>query len=509
MSVSNDPAGITDVAIVGLGPVGATLALLLGQVGLSVVVLEREAEPYALPRAVHFDDEVMRVLQTVGVATEVLPQTCLSPGMLFVDADGRRLLDWSRPATIGAQGWHESYRFHQPHLEHVLRQKLSETPGATVLTRRDVFAIDQDADGATIRFEDLASGQLEQLRSRYVVGCDGARSLVRRLIGSTSVDLGFHERWLVVDCLLKRERPDLGDHSIQFCEPERPATYVRGVGQRRRWEISARDDESNAALMEPAKIWQLLSRWITPDDADLERAAVYMFHSVVARKWRERRLLIAGDSAHQTPPFLGQGLGAGIRDVSNLAWKLVAVIRGSAPDTLLDSYQSERVPHVTEYIELAVRLGGLINTRAVENALPGATVSTGPVRMSSIKPSLGPGLAPDGALPIGTPAPQPRMTDGRLLDDHVGYVFALIARSTDAAAEDVLRRQCEQQGVAFVVADDNGPLRAWLDQSGIAAALVRPDRYVLAVAESSIGAAALLTHALHLQSSQDRQSCAA
>ena len=506
MSVSDKTV---DVAIVGLGPVGATLALLLTQAGLSITVLEREAKPYPLPRAVHFDDEVMRVFQTIGIAADVLPSTCLSPGMLFVDADGRCMLDWSRPATIGPQGWHESYRFHQPDLERVLRHKLETLPEATVLTRRDVFAIDQDADGATLRFEDLASGQLEQIRARYVVGCDGARSLVRRLIGSTSTDLGFHERWLVVDCLLKRDRPDLGDHSIQFCEPERPATYVRGVGQRRRWEITARDDESNAALIEPAKIWQLLSRWITPEDADLERAAVYMFHSVVARRWRRDRLLIAGDSAHQTPPFLGQGLCAGIRDVSNLAWKLIAVIGGCADDALLDTYASERVPHVTEYIELAVRLGGLINTRAVERALPGASATAEPVRMSSIKPRLGPGLAPDGVCPIGMPGPPPRMSDGRLLDDHVGYGFALIARAGDIGAEETLRRRCRQQGVAFVAADDDGPLRDWLDQGNISAALIRPDRYVLAVAATPGDAASLLTHALHLPPSLHRESCAA
>lgn len=508
MYAINEPTDVADVAIVGLGPVGATLALLLDRAGLSVVALEREADAYALPRAVHFDDEAMRVFQTIGIAHDVLPNTHLSPGMLFVNSDGRRMLDWPRPATIGAQGWHESYRFHQPDLERVLRDRLAATLSIDVRTRRDVFAIDQDADGATVRSEDLASGQLESVRARYVVGCDGARSLVRRLIGATSVDLGFHERWLVVDCLLKRDKPDLGDYSIQFCEPERPATYVRGVGSRRRWEITARDSESNAALIEPAKIWQLLSRWITPDDADIERAAVYTFHSAVARQWRHERLLIAGDSAHQTPPFLGQGLCAGIRDASNLAWKLAAVVRGGAGEALLDTYQSERAPHVTEYIELAVRLGGLINTSAIKRALPDASTDAEPVRMNSIKPILGRGLAPESRVPIGTPAPQPRMADGRLLDDHVGYGFALITRAGDAAADDTLRRLCLQRGVAMVAADD-GPLRAWLDQAGIVAALVRPDRYVLAIADTPADVADLLAHVLRLQPMRDRQSCAA
>ena len=487
MSSTISPAGsgaAVDVAIVGYGPVGATLANFLGACGLTVLVLEREAGPYPLPRALHFDDEVMRIFQTIGLAGEIEPGTCLSPGMRFVDSQGRLMLDWSRPMVVGPQGWHASYRFHQPDLERILRRGVERFPGVTVRTRCDVFAIDQDDDGVALRFEDLSCGRLERHRAHYVVGCDGARSLVRRLIGTPLLDLGFHERWLVVDCRLKREMPELGDHSVQYCEPERPATYVRGVGDRRRWEITALPGEDTPSLTEPAKIWSLLSRWIKPADAEIERSAVYTFHSVLAESWRSGRLLVAGDAAHQTPPFLGQGMCAGIRDVGNLAWKLRAVLRGGADEALLDSYGSERAPHVREYIELAVRLGGLINTRAMEAALPGAGSTPGaPVVMQSIKPRLGPGCGEGEHPTVGTLSPQARAEDGQMLDDVVGYRFALVT-GRGVSWETGWTGRCQQADVA-VVSDPPDILEEWLARSGLAAALVRPDRYVMDVAGAS------------------------
>ena len=168
-----------------------------------------------------------------------------------------------------------------------------------------------------------------------------ARSIVRRFIGAGLDDLGFHERWLVIDVLLKRDRSDLGDYSIQHCNPERPATYIRGTGKRRRWEITVHPGEDTQAATSPARVWELLRPWIDPDDADIERAAVYTFHSAVAEQWRSGRLLLAGDSAHQTPPFLGQGMCAGVRDAANLAWKLERIVRGLDDDFLLDTYQSD------------------------------------------------------------------------------------------------------------------------------------------------------------------------
>jgi len=476
--------GEFDVCIVGYGPVGATLAILLADCGLSVLVLEREADIYSLPRAVHFDDEVMRLFQTLGVSTRVLPYTHVSPGMRFVDAQGRLILDWSRPMEVGRLGWNASYRFHQPDLEGVLREAAASKPNIDVRLRAEAFAIEQDRDGVDIRFEELSSGALGRARARFVVGCDGARSLVRRLIGSALIDLGFHERWLIVDLLLKRDIPALGDYSVQFCDPARAATYVRGVGNRRRWEIALLPEEDSSQATSPDNVWKLLGRWISRDEADLERAACYTFHSTIAERWRDGRLLVAGDSAHQTPPFLGQGLCAGMRDVGNLAWKLDRVIKGRMPQDILETYQSERAPHVREYIELAVRLGGLINTRAAGTAVPDGLARDQPARMESIKPGLGPGLSGGVAGLTGQVALQPMLSDGSRLDDRVGYRFAALLDPWLAASLPgaLLKRLRHKQVV--IIADASPPLQNWLAENRVSGVMVRPDRYVLGAARN-------------------------
>ncbi len=178
------------------------------------------------------------MFQTIGLADAILPHVILSPACSFLDADGKMLLDWSRPQTLTPMGWNLSYRFHQPDLEDVLIGGLARWPHVSLRSRCDVFALDQDERGVRVRYEDLSNGKLSEVRAGYVIGCDGARSLVRRFIGSGMDDLGFHERWLVIDVLLKRARHDLGDYSLQHCDPRRPATYVRGTGTRRRWEIT-------------------------------------------------------------------------------------------------------------------------------------------------------------------------------------------------------------------------------------------------------------------------------
>lgn len=486
-----------DVAIVGYGPVGATLANLLSGQGVSVAVFERDAAPYSLPRAVHFDDEVMRVFQAAGLAEPILASTHVSPGMKFVNARGELLIDWPRPMQVGPQGWHASYRFHQPALEQALRQGLARYANATVHLRTEIERIEQRDDAVLLHGVELETGKAVTCRAGYVVGCDGARSLVRKEIGGGMEDLGSHERWLVLDLLLKRPMPRLGDWSIQHCDPAGPATYVRGVGDRRRWEIMLKPEDDATTVTAPGEVWRRLSRWIGPDDAALERAAVYTFHAVIAERWRSDSLLIAGDAAHQTPPFLGQGMCAGIRDAANLAWKLARVVRGLSDPAILDSYQSERAAHAREYIALAVHLGGIIQAADFAAAAArDAALLARPTRMTSIKPRLGPGLHGAAADPAGRIAPQPRLADGRLLDDVVGPRYAVLCDPAFAAGMDAATRDGLHRRDAVIVADAGGEVAAWLRDVGAPAVLLRPDRYVLAAAAGQAELARLVDTAL-------------
>ncbi|WP_321857335.1 bifunctional 3-(3-hydroxy-phenyl)propionate/3-hydroxycinnamic acid hydroxylase MhpA [Paraburkholderia tropica] len=493
-----------DVAIIGLGPTGATLGNLLAIQGLRVLVLERDQDIFALPRAVHFDGECMRVFQTIGIADALLPNLFVGPGMKFVNAQGKLLIDWQRPTCIGPHGWCASYKFHQPDLENALRERLAQQSTVEIRLRHEVFALDETTDGVQLRFEDMSCGKLGRVTARYVVGCDGARSIARRFMGTELTDLKSHERWVVVDVMLDAPRPDLGDFSIQYCDPARPTTYTRGPGNRRRWEIMVMPGDDSTQLSSPGWLWDKLARWISPADARLERSAVYTFHSVVANGWRRGRLLLAGDAAHQTPPFMGQGMAAGIRDASNLAWKLGAVLRDEAFDVLLDTYESERSPHAREFIETAVQLGSVIQTTHADLASARDCEMVEAIRnFVTPQPKIGPGeWMEDPSGTAGHIAPQPRLDNGRLLDDVVGYRFALVALPELLKERPDLPDQAARAGVELVASGD-ASIREWLAATGAVAVLVRPDRYVFGAAPDADALDHLLEQVLPYQRTEN------
>ena len=484
-----DRRGPYDLAIVGLGPTGAVLAGLAEMCGLRVAVLEREPEILRLPRAVHFDGEVMRVFQTLGVADRVAAVSRVNPGMRFVDSRGRLLLDWSRPQQVGPQGWYPSYRFHQPDLEAILRDRLGAMPNVDLALDTEVTAVAEGAEHVTITCRD--GDRHHTVTARYVVGCDGARSLVREQITNRAEDLGFHERWLVVDLLLRRERPDLGDYTIQYCHPRTPMTYVRGPGPRRRWEIFIADLPDARALAQEY-IRQRLKRWLTPAEAAVERAAVYTFHSVIASSWRWGRVLIAGDAAHQTPPFMGQGMCAGIRDAANLAWKLAHCVRHGHDEAMLDSYQGERHPHVRAFIEGAVDLGRLVNASDSGAALKSAfRQPDGSYRMMTISPRLGPGLWRDGSPAAGRISRQLRRRPGGLADDLAGYGPALIADYALLTRWEGHARAAKK-GIHVLAPAELDGAAEYLAELEACAVAIRPDRYVHGTAHDAASLDALV-----------------
>jgi 3-(3-hydroxy-phenyl)propionate hydroxylase len=480
---------IYDVAIIGYGPVGATLANLLGQEGLSVALLERESSIFHQPRAGHFDGEVMRVFQSIGCASQIVRDVIVNPGMKFLNANGDLLLDWPRPQEIGYEGWHASYRFHQPYLERELRVTVARFQNVDALLHCDAQAFEVESGHVEVAYDRIAEGRC-RLRARYVVGCDGARSTVRRFMDTPMEDLKSHERWLVIDVVLKQPRPDLPKATLQWCDPKRPITMACGVGQRRRWEVMLMPGEDPDSMIRPESVWKVLTRWITPEEAEIERAVVYTFHATIAKQWRQGRLLLAGDACHQMPPFMGQGMCAGIRDASNLAWKLAAVLDGRTSDSILDTYQSEREPHVRTFIDSALRLGRLVQiTDPEEAAVRDASFQSNPSIMQTPQPLLGPGLraaAPDLA---GTRAWQPRLEGGQLLDEAQGSHFGLLAEQDLIGS---LRDAIDERDIrAFD--EQHVQVKSYLTAAAVQAVVIRPDRYVLGAARSQTELRELLT----------------
>jgi 3-(3-hydroxy-phenyl)propionate hydroxylase len=494
-----------DVCIIGYGPVGATLANLLGQSGLKTVVLEREPSVYHLPRAVSLDGEGMRLVQTMGLADELLPRLNVGRNIRHVSVDGKLLLLIAR-GGVGSEGWNNAYRFYQPEFEAVLRRGVSRFAAVDVRLRSEVFALDEYDENVRIRYENLASGALAEVTARYVVGCDGARSTVRRFIGAALHDLRSHERWIVLDMVLDEPPggvPEATDETgrvidaIQYCDPARPTTFVPMPGKRHRWEFMLMPQDDAATITRPERIYELLKPWnIEPAKSAIERAVVYTFHSALSTCWRRDRLILAGDSAHQMPPFLGQGMCSGLRDAANLAWKLRDVILGVAPDSLLDTYESERMEHVRAYIELAVELGGVIQTTDPEKARQrDRDLIANPTMLRPITPRLGRGLHGDAPPPAGARAAQPRLADARLLDDHVGYRYAVLAdRGLVDALPAATRSKLDGADIVLVVAD--GEAAAYLADLGADAVVIRPDRHILGVASTPAELDAVLARRL-------------
>ena len=341
----------TDVIVVGCGPVGMTLAVLLAQQGHSVTILERWPNPYPLPRAVHLDHEVARIFQSAGIGAELAEITEPADIYEWRNGQGTTLLRLGRVGA-GASGWPLSLMFHQPTLETVLERR-ARALGVDIRRGCEVTDLTQHQGVVAV-----ATSEGDVLEARYAVGCDGANSTVRTLLNVQMTELGFFYDWLIVDVVLHDDRV-FDPTNVQICDPARPTTVVSGGPGRRRWEFMRLHHETLDEL--ESRAWELLEPWdVRPDNATVERRAVYTFAARFAEQWRRGRVLLAGDAAHQMPPFAGQGMCAGIRDAANLAWKLDHVLTGAAPDALLDTYDQERLPSARHAIEFSVELGKII-----------------------------------------------------------------------------------------------------------------------------------------------------
>ena len=349
-----------DVLVVGCGPVGVMTALRCAQRGLSVIAIDRSDEVYPLPRAIGMDDEIQQLFHRAGLEAELA--ACSAPLLAadFVDAAGAPVvgIDFP-PGTVGALGLPPVVTFNQPALERSLRTAAAD---AGVDIRLGVAALAvADLDGG-VQVELDAS--TPPLAARWLVASDGAKSEIRDARDVAMIDLGFDQTWLVVDTTLLDPMVNLPNGARQFCDAARVHTFVPGPGAHRRWEFQLHPHETREQMLTDERIVELLAPWATPDQLRVDRAAVYRFHAAVAERFRDGAVFFAGDSAHQMPPFNGQGMCTGMRDAENLSWKLAAVAAGTARESLLDTYDAERRPHATGQVAHSVDAGQLMQAIA-------------------------------------------------------------------------------------------------------------------------------------------------
>lgn len=474
------------VVVIGAGPTGVTAATLLAQYGIATLVIDRWEGVYPQPRAVHLDDEVMRIIDRLGIAEEFATISRPGLGLRLLDTTHRVLAEFRRSTKLGVHGYSQANMYDQPDLEHLLRTNLKRYPCAEIRGNAEVTEI-TDNGRVLVTYTDRGNGSIHTVAADYVLGCDGANSLVRNHIGATMRNLRFDQRWLVVDVETGAE---LGqwDGVHQVCDPDRAATYMR-IGQTRyRWEFRLLDTESADDFADLPTLLPLIAPWVRGVDShrlDIIRVAEYTFRARLADRWRSGQIFLLGDAAHLTPPFIGQGLCSGMRDAMNLAWKLAGVIHRDLPESTLTSYEVERKPHARYMIVTALAMGKAMTAggrfgNALRRVLvprlhliPGVSdkfvdSATPPLRTSALvhrRRGLG-----------GRLCPNMKLANGIRLDTVRGLGFAVITTSQLSPAQ---RDAVQGRGACAVVAEPGTDLAQWLARHRAAAALVRPDGTVM------------------------------
>ena len=523
MTASTNPVGFdTDVAIVGAGPVGTLLAILLGQRGKKVTLIERWSKHYPLPRAVTFDHEIARILATLGINSETDEAINYHDELYYWrnrDGQNLQIVDWQ---SQSASGWRVRYWFNQPYLERRFLAIAAELPTVTILRGYEGNALEQDADGVTLSIKQNPEefgpdGERITLRARFVAGTDGANSFVRETLGIENEDKGYFFDWLILDMIPNFDyvasRPDQ-PAQWQLCDPKRPTTVVpggpgpvAGGPDRRRWEFMVLPTEDVAEMQKPDSAWKLLEPWgLSPDNAELERAAVYRFQARWAKTWNKGRCLIGGDAAHLMPPFAGEGMCAGVRDAVAMAWRLNGILEGKLSMDVLDSYTSERIEHAKHYINFSQELGQIIciADEAAAAARDAAMIKALAERDNAPVPTdscrLGQGVWDTGSAHAGELSVQ-GIVESRghrdRFDQIVGQGWVLLGYDADPAlalAPEQLAQlqhlegitvQISPAGTSGDVVDAEGTFDAWLKDIDARYVLIRPDFYVALTANSA------------------------
>ncbi|PCH95873.1 MAG: 3-(3-hydroxyphenyl)propionate hydroxylase [Rhodobacteraceae bacterium] len=501
----------TDVAIVGAGPVGMLLAILLGQQGKKVTLVERWPEAYDRPRAVTYDHEIARILSILGIDSETDPAFENHDELYYwkdTNNENIQIVDWQ---SMSASGWRVRYWFNQPELEQRFRTLVGTLPSITCLNGWEGVELSQDDDGVTLGLKETETdenGARQTLRAKYVVGSDGANSFVRNSLGIKNVDKGYFFDWLILD-VIPNGTYEMSPAQWQLCDPKRPTTIVPGGPGRRRWEYMVLPDENPDELAKPENAWKLLEPWnVSPENATLERSAVYRFQASWAETWHKGRCMIAGDAAHLMPPFAGEGMCAGLRDALALSWRLNAMLDGIFSDDVIASYTSERKEHAKHYINFSQELGKIICITDPDEAAERDRTMKADLAARNNEPvptdlcHLGPGVWCDDTPAAGELSTQGVVTaNGKTdrFDQVVGRGWFVIGMDVDPADEMTKEQlatlaaiggrtiKIGAVGTQCDVEDTDGTYAKWLGSINAKYFVQRPDFYVAASASNAEG----------------------
>jgi 3-(3-hydroxy-phenyl)propionate hydroxylase len=503
-------AEVVDVVVVGCGPVGGIAANYLGLQGLSTLIIERDLTLFTQSRAFSCDDEAQRNFQSAGLEGELAVDLWPCKHMDYIDGS-QQVLGSVAFAELDFGLSHPAISFfNQPQLETVLRKGLKRFPGAELKVGHELVGYTQDADFVTVHFKDRRTGRVREVRSRYLLGCDGSHSTVRALMGVKMLGTSYEEPWIAISGTTESSEPDF---TYYVCDPLRPGFVTRCPYNEVRMDFLLQENERTEAIEKKEVVEKLLAPYVDPQKIQLQRASVYTFQAKVAERWRDGRVFLLGDAAHVMPPFAGQGLCSGIRDAMNLSWKLALVARGAASEALLDTYERERHPHAVDMINTTIAMGRVLLARnriiaSLRNALLKLLFRIPRtrrfVRNYEFKPKalVSQGLIAGGRRRKGAaegsyfPQPKVGLADGKTvkLDDVCGrgfVVFTLasadetVRQSAEALAREIgglwLRiLPAERTGEARSgdVVDISGKLAAWFAQYQSDAAVIRPDHFV-------------------------------
>jgi 3-(3-hydroxy-phenyl)propionate hydroxylase len=513
----------TQVLIIGAGPTGLTLANLLGQAAVDTWIIDRKPGTVTEPRAVSIDDESLRTMQAVGLNEAVLRDAVPGYGVHYFTRPGGRCFGKVEP-TGKLYGFPKRNAFRQPLFENTLKTGLERFASVKARFSHELLEFSQDQHGVCALIRD-ADGELIEVTAAYLIACDGGRSPVRKQLGIKMVGSSFSSRWLVVDT---DQDDDTFWQTRVYCDARRPVVEVPGPHRTRRFEFLLKPDETDEQVLSDTRLQALLRPFKGDAPVSIVRKTVYTFHARVAERWQVDRVFLAGDAAHLTPPYAGQGMNSGVRDAHNLGWKLICVLNGKMTESALQSYESERRDHAWALIKLALNLGVVMAPATIlrANLISAAFALVGllpPLRDYFLqmrfkpKPRFTKGLVltegKAGKLSCGQMFPQPMLTDAHgqehLLDDIIGAGFALIQYGAptgqridelkhdfwnhlDAKRILILAKSAKAMPSipgCVVLQDHEGLLKEILGDSD-KFLLLRPDRYVAAIFDKAAEAKA-------------------